>query len=275
MRAARLSFSGVVVLKPVDVVIPVADRNDEITKKCLAHLERTQKYPYNIILVEEKGPSFSYGKSMNKGIRQAESEIVIGMDSDSFPEPGAIDTLIKFAQKYPQVGYFGAKIRNFGFVESIGWIYSNNPIDLLRTVFWTKAPLFYLKIVKERGLFYWDIRFTKRFVDGMIGQATSLFALRKECWEDVGGFDERFKIAYSDVDFCFRILLSENWYITCCPNAIVSHLGHVTTFKENKTWSNKESEELFKRKWPHDRILQVVEASKRGKFIIPTDNKRQ
>ncbi|MDH7508611.1 MAG: hypothetical protein QHH00_04340 [Methanomassiliicoccales archaeon] len=44
--------------KPADVLVQVAGRNDKITKKCLAHLKGTQKYPYDILLLEEKGPYF-------------------------------------------------------------------------------------------------------------------------------------------------------------------------------------------------------------------------
>lgn len=153
-----MPFPGVVILKPVDIVIPVADKNDKITKKCLAHLERTQKYPYNVILIEDRGPSFSFGKSVNVGISQASSDLVIGMDSDAFPEPDAIEKLLKFAENYSHVGYFGVRIRHVGFGngygESLGWIYSNSPLDLMRQAWRTKAPIFYLKELIKRGSFY-------------------------------------------------------------------------------------------------------------------------
>lgn len=256
-------------MRPVDIVIPVSDKNDDITHRCLAHLERTQKYPYNIILVEDKGPSFTFGKSVNRGIREADSEIIIGMDSDSFPEPGAIKRLLNFAEKYPQVGYFGVRIRNYGFVESLGWIYSNNPLHLIRMMWWTRAPLYYLKIIRERGVFHWGLRLTKKFVKGMVGQATCLYAIRKECWEDIGGFDEKFRIGYSDVDLCFRILLSDRWYMTCCPDVTVIHQAHITTKRQKTTGLDSRMEKMFREKWPHKKIMNVVMASKMGKFIIP------
>jgi len=259
-------------MERIGVVIPVADRNDEITKKCVDHLEKTQEFPYEPILIEERGPSFSFGKSMNRGIREAKGEIVIGMDSDAFPRKGAIEKLVEFSERYPEVGYFGVRVKT-GHVKSLGWLYADRPLNLLNTLgvaIGLRSPLYFLREVRKFGLFPWDIRSVNRFVPGMVGQITAFYMIRRACWEDVGGFDESFWCYWVDVDLCFRILLSEKWRITTCPYVVADHVAHSTTKGDEKYWQGYiDSRNLFDRKWPHERILEVVEASKRGKFVIP------
>ena len=254
----------------IGVVVPVPDRNEETARKCVDHLEKTQDFPHEIILIEERGPSFSFGKSMNRGIREAKGDLIVGMDSDCFPQEGAIEKLVEFAQRFPQVGYFGVRLRT-GRLKSLGWIYSNNPLHSLRMAYHTRAPRFYLKKAIRYGLFYSDIIGVNRFVPGMIGQATSFYMIRRECWDDLGGFDESFRCSYSDVDLCYRILLSEKWHITTCPHVLADHIGHATRGSGEECWTNFNGKDLYDRKWPHGRILEVVEASKRGKFVIPEE----
>jgi len=134
---------------------------------------------------------------------------------------------------------------------------------------WARAPRFYLKKAIRCGLFYSDIIGVNRFVPGMIGQSTSFYMIRRECWEDLGGFDESFRCSYSDVDLCYRILFSEKWCITTCPHVLADHVGHATRGSGEECWRNFNGKDLYDRKWPHEKILEVVEASKRGKFVIP------
>ena len=252
----------------IGVVIPVPDRNEETARKCVDHLEKTQDFPHELILIEERGRNFSFGKSMNCGIREAKGDLIIGMDSDCFPEQNAIRNIVKFSQHFPNVGYFGVRIKT-GRIWGLGWIYSNNPWHLLRQAILTPAPFFCFKKAMRQGLFAWDIRIINRFVLGMTGQATSFCLLRKQCWEDIGGFDESFRCSYSDVDLCYRILLSEKWHVSVCPHIRAWHIGHATTGAKEQCWVNSTMKDLYEKKWPHEKILEVVEASKRGKFVIP------
>lgn len=261
-------------MKAIDVVIPVADKNDKITRTCLEHLEKTQRYPFNPILIEDRGESFRFGKSMNRGISQAESDLVIAMDSDALPEKGAIGKILKFAEKYPDVGYFGVRLttkNRLSSWSSLGWVYKNALLSCFKNSITSIAPIYFFKRVFIYGII-WDIVPIDKFVPGMVGQATSFFAIRKDCWNDINGFDEQFRTSYSDVDLCFRILLSDKWKITTCPDVEAFHLGHMTRSREYKEAFDKAGDrKKYDAKWPHERILEVVKASKNGKFVIPIE----
>ena len=72
------------------IIVPVAGIGDETTKRCVEHLVRTVQIPFHLILVESNGSEFAFGKSINEGMRRAAGfEVVIGMNSDSFPRPPA------------------------------------------------------------------------------------------------------------------------------------------------------------------------------------------
>lgn len=81
--------------------------------------------------------------------------------------------------------------------------------------------------------------------------------------------DESFKRC-SDVDLCFRILLSKKWFLTTCPHVTIVHLGYTARSVEfRRDFDNSGDAKKMEEKWPHDKIMQVVEASKKGKFVIP------
>jgi N-acetylglucosaminyl-diphospho-decaprenol L-rhamnosyltransferase len=55
--------------------------------------------------------------------------------------------------------------------------------------------------------------------------AGACLAVKRQAWDDVNGFDERFfPIWFEDVDFCRRIR-DGGWKIAYCPDAIFSHAG--------------------------------------------------
>lgn len=55
--------------------------------------------------------------------------------------------------------------------------------------------------------------------------AAAFWILRREAWEDLGGFDERFHPAwFEDVDFCLRSL-NRGWQIRCVPVPCAVHGG--------------------------------------------------
>jgi len=55
--------------------------------------------------------------------------------------------------------------------------------------------------------------------------AGACLAVKRQAWDEVGGFDEGFfPVWFEDVDFCRR-LRDRGWKIVYCPDAIFSHAG--------------------------------------------------
>lgn len=52
--------------------------------------------------------------------------------------------------------------------------------------------------------------------------------LRREAFEDVGGFDPRFFMYFEEVDLCWR-LQEAGWQVALCPEAGFVHVGGTST----------------------------------------------
>ncbi len=256
------------------VVMPVADAEDGITKKCVDSLVASTRTPLKLFLVESSGQEFSYGRSINAGIRAAEGfDLIIGMDSDAFPRPGAIDKLLDFMGTHPQVGYLGARIVSPGTKPNIGWVHQG--------MFWffvnavkARAPFYAVRRVLKGKLWSFSIRAPRDYVPGkMVGAITTTFVLRRQCYEDVGPLDERFRVSFVDVDYNFRMLISDRWYISSCPTAEVFHEGHTTRIARREKMEF-EGWDHYLENWPKERIRLVLEAARKGKFLIPARDER-
>jgi GT2 family glycosyltransferase len=257
------------------VVVPVADVDDLVTRKFLDNLRQRTRAPLRVFLVESSGDEFSYGKSVNAGIRAAEGfDIVVGMDSDAFPEDGAVERLLEYTRSDPRLGYVGAKVLTPGAPSEIGWVH----VGMLRFV-WNAlramAPIHALRRLAMGGWWSFGVGAPESFVPGkMVGSITTMFALKRECYDDVGPFDERFRVSYVDVDYNFRILLSERWHVSTCVDSAVLHERHVTRTKRNERIA-LEGVRQYLENWPRKRIELVLSAAARGKFIIPGQSERR
>jgi GT2 family glycosyltransferase len=75
--------------------------------------------------------------------------------------------------------------------------------------------------------------------------------VRREAFSSIGGFDEKFAVAFNDVDFCLR-LQEDGWRIVWTPSAQLYHkesssLGRHDTAEDQSRW---ESEwDLINRRW--------------------------
>ena len=251
------------------IVIPVKDIGDEITAKCVDHLQRSSKQAMDVYLVESSGDEFSFGRSINAGIvAAAPAEIVICMDSDAYPDAGAIANLLECIRSDSRLGFAAAKVRFADQPPQIGWVHCG--------LFWflvgclrNRAPMFALRRLRMGKLWSFGVRSPRRYKRGkMIGATTTTFAIRRKCFEEVGPMDERFHVSFSDQDYCYRILTSDDWFLTSCPKAVVFHDEHRTR-REPREKHEFEDLRKYLEKWTKKDIGRVLQAAKDGKFIVP------
>jgi len=77
--------------------------------------------------------------------------------------------------------------------------------------------------------------------------------VKKEIFEDIGGFDPQFIIAHGDIDFCLK-LLDRNFVIVYEPHAELYHHESLTRGYEDspeKIERLKNETELLLGKWGH------------------------
>jgi len=259
---------------PIPVIIPVADSEDEITKKCLDNLRSCTNLPLSVYLVESSGSEFTYGKSMNAGIKAARpADFFIGMDSDAFPRQGAIDALVDYSHQDPRIGYVGVKVFTEENEPNLAWV-NRGFIGFAWSCLTAGAPFYALRRLSKGNWYSLPPKGISHLKPGrMTGIVSTMFLLRKHCYDEIGPFDERFQGSWADVDYSYRVLTSDRWFVSSCPTAEVFHKCHITQLI---TRDPREFEDMndFIQKWPKERMRAVQRSAREGKFIVHRKERR-
>lgn len=220
----------------LSVVIPTYERADDL-ERCLESLgsaNQTIEEDFEVLvsddsnsadsrrLVRSKFPSVSWdeGKkngpagNRNAGAARAKGKWIVFIDDDCFAEPQYLEA------------YSKAIHENRGTEVFEGRIYPDRP----RKTWAEGCP------TNEEGGMLW----------------TSNICIRKTLFDELGGLDERFKVAFEDVDLAYR-LKRINKTVVFIPEAAVCHPWR-TLRKSIKNWKTKgyqwESLRLFLKKHP-------------------------
>ncbi len=175
-----------------------------------------EKYPYVLIL--ENGDNLGVAAGRNRLFWNSTAKYTMILDSDTLVQPGAIDTLVETAEKYPNASLIAPKL-----------VYRDGSLQLSCRPF----PKFHHVLIegtKYRKFFEWtgipsrvDMRNIDHDqfmeIDCVYGAA---MLMRNRFLHEVGGFDEGYFYQYEDYDLCFRLKNAghENWYQ---PSATVTH----------------------------------------------------
>ena len=169
------------------------------------------------------GGNLGYGRAANAGAEHADAPWLLIINPDvRFCDPGALDELIAAAERWPQAGALGPAIvtpdgqlypsaralpslgRGIGHALA-GWWWPSNP--------WTAAYR------QER------LEPSERPVGWLSG---SCLLLRRQAFDAITGFDERYFMYMEDVDLGDR-LTGAGWLNVYAPSAEVLHdKGHST-----------------------------------------------
>ena len=171
----------------------------------------------------ETGSNLGYGRAANAGAAGWAGEWLVVANPDIEWTPGALDRLLEAAARHPRAGCLGPAIRTpdgalypsarafpslgRGMGHALfGWWWPANP--------WTRAYR------AEQG----------RPVEGRTGWLSgSCMLLRREAFEEVGGFDPSYFMYCEDMDLCRR-LAEHGWDNVYAPAAVVTHTGgHATS----------------------------------------------
>jgi GT2 family glycosyltransferase/SAM-dependent methyltransferase len=215
----------------VSIIIPTYGQVD-YTLKCLGSISQSPpRLPIEIIVVDDasgdprvgelaaisnmrlvvRQDNLGFLRSCNDAARLARGSLLMLLNNDTVVMPGAIDTLADLLLARPDVGLAGARLmypdgtqqEAGGIVWSDGsaWNYGNRDDP-------EKPEYNYV-----------------RDVDYVSGAA---IMLRREVWEQVGGFDDHFAPAYcEDSDLAFR-LRAAGLRVLYHPEALVIHYEGVS-----------------------------------------------
>jgi GT2 family glycosyltransferase len=150
-----------------------------------------------------------YGSAVNRVLRGGASEMVCISNADLLPSPGALAELTAVAQREPQAGMVGP-------------------------VFGGDTDRYHAKL--PSGFAMLGRIFVGSFMRGAVpslspgeikevGQPSgACFVVRRDTWEQIGGFDEGFFLWYEDVDLAKR-LHDAGYHNLVVGSAQVGHAG--------------------------------------------------
>lgn len=187
-----------------------------------------QEYPSIKIIQNDQNYGFTGG--YNRVLAQVEADYFILLNSDVEVSPGWIRPVIDLMESDPLIGAAAPKIRAFnqrshfehagaagGFLDSYGYPFC-------------QGRMFY-EIEEDKGQY-------QQSKEVFWATGAAMF-VKKKCWQEAGGFDERFFAHMEEIDLCWR-LKNMGYKVMYCAESEVFHLGGGTLNVENpfKTYLN-------------------------------------
>jgi N-acetylglucosaminyl-diphospho-decaprenol L-rhamnosyltransferase len=226
-----------------DVSVIVASHNArEYIERCVGALSET---PYDVIVVDnassdgtaefirERFPDVrlvkltenrGYGAALNEGMAFSGARYFLLMNGDAWPQPGAIEELLDFAESQERAGVIGPKLLN-----------PNGTLQPSVRGFptpWRLATEYlFLRWVAPRSRAFnafYSAGFDHRSVRDAEFLVGAVLLVRREVLDEIGVFDTSFFMFNEEVDFCYRVR-EAGWRVVFYPGAEFVHMGGAST----------------------------------------------
>ena len=215
-----MRVSGIVVSHGPDpdlerCLASLAPQVDELV--VVANLPLQVELPPGARLLENDHP-VGFAANVNRGVAQTTGELVVIANPDTEPAADAVAILAEFASGDPRRGIVGPQLR----YPDGRWQPSRRRFPTVTGTLVRRTPLRYLArpFERQQGHYLLDERPEQPVqADWMLA---AFLLLRRELLDELGGFDERFRLYGEDIELCYRAAKAgwERWYV---PQAAVTH----------------------------------------------------
>jgi N-acetylglucosaminyl-diphospho-decaprenol L-rhamnosyltransferase len=206
--------------------------------------EIAHRFPHADVDVSDR--NLGFGAGMNRLLARSSAPWFLALNSDAWPEPGAIARMLEVGRANPTLGVVAPRLeRPDGTFE-----HSIHPFPSLRVAamvalgsyrrLWPRTS----RRLALNGA--WD-HDEPRDVDWAVGAA---LLIRRTTIEAVGGFDESFFMYAEDLEWCWRVRQG-GWSIRFEPSAVVRHVGNASgarTYGEHRTRAHIHNAHRFYRR---------------------------
>jgi GT2 family glycosyltransferase len=221
--------------KPIEIIIIENGSKERETHEYYKGLSEDG----HIRIVQWSDP-FNYSAMNNFGARQAEGEMLLFLNNDTeVINSDWMERMLEHSLRI-NVGATGAKL-----------YYSDGKIQHAGVILGIADVVGHSHKYFTRGSFGYKGRL--KVVQNLSAVTGACLMTRKEVFEEVGGFDERFAVSFNDIDLCLK-MGQRGYYIVWTPYAELYHHEGKTRGRDDTQEKKKRFREeagLFKEKWAH------------------------
>jgi GT2 family glycosyltransferase/Flp pilus assembly protein TadD len=232
------------------IIVPVWNKA-ELTRQCLQALAATTHgIEYEVIIVDngstDETPALlaglggdvrvirnqqnlGFARACNQGAKVAKGRYLVFLNNDTIPQPGWLEAMVREVEEHADVAVVGSKllyadgtIQHAGVAFSRTWL---TPYHLYRG-YPADAPA-----VNRRREFQ--------------AVTAACMLVRREVFEEVGGFDEGYRNGFEDVDVCLKVR-GRGRKIVYQPQSVLYHLESQTP---GRNTHDGENSRLLRERW--------------------------
>ena len=168
--------------------------------------------------------ALGFAANANRGIAATTAPYVVTANPDTEPRDNSVEILVEFADTHPRAGIVGPQL----LFPDGRWQPSRRRFPTVRGTIVRRTPLRKILHPEARQLDHYmleDRPVEPVQADWMLG---AFLLLRREMLEELGGFDEGYRLYGEDIDLCYRAAKAgwERWYV---PQASVNHTHAAVT----------------------------------------------
>jgi GT2 family glycosyltransferase len=213
-------------------------------RKVIKLYKQLQHQHDNFVLVDWPEQPFSYARSCNKGVEAAKGRLLVMLNNDTeVITPNWLEIMAGDAQR-KEIGAVGCllffpdghHIQHAGVGVGLGGVAANSFSMMTLSQPLTQTQHLMLN--------------TKH---NMTAVTAACLMIRKELFDEVKGFDEKFRVTYNDVDLCLK-LYSAGYQNLYTPHVRLYHhesisVGLPSNKQKRDNMEFKEAVSLFKTRW--------------------------
>ncbi len=210
--------------------------------------------------------NLGYAAGANAGIRAASGTKLVVSNPDVVFGERCIDELVTTLGG--RVALSGPR---FSWDAGGQWLLPPATVMTFRSEFsrsiasWSGA----LSVSRAHALFFERVEFWKASSPTRVAAVSgAVMAIERDAWQRVGGFDERYRLYYEEIDF-MRALARERYEVRYVPAARCFHLYDQSAASESEHQLKfAESQALYMAKW-HRRLSVLPRLLERGRRLAP------
>jgi hypothetical protein len=176
-----------------------------------------REFPDVRVLVSDR--NLGFGGGMNRALEAATGRYLVVFNPDIAVFPDAFEALVRFMDEHTDVGMVGPKLLNpDGSIQCSCYRFMKPKTILYRRIPFIRTLPAARREIERYTMTDWD-HATTRNVDYLLG---ACMVVRREAFQQVGGFDPAYFVYFEDQDWCRRFWLA-GWRVVYYPGASMVH----------------------------------------------------